>query len=83
MRTCRVTQAQRRSHYQVILRAIRKLIEPGEMQSAASAYTGTIRLNADKTVTRELSYLVDMAKAEALDAMGENRAATELVERYL
>lgn len=31
----------------------------------------------------QTTYLVDMAKAEALDAMGEDRAATELVARYL
>ena len=31
----------------------------------------------------QTTYLVDMARAEALDAMGENRAATELVERHL
>ncbi len=30
-----------------------------------------------------VSYLVDMAKAEALDALGENRAAVELIERHL
>jgi hypothetical protein len=28
-------------------------------------------------------YLVDMAKAEALDAMGDNEAATQIAERYL
>ncbi|MFZ2036960.1 MAG: hypothetical protein WAU62_08610 [Dehalococcoidales bacterium] len=38
---------------------------------------------ADKTVTGRVSYLVDMAKAEALDALGENRAAVELIERHL
>jgi hypothetical protein len=29
------------------------------------------------------SYLVDLAKAEALDAMGENRKAVELLERHV
>ena len=29
------------------------------------------------------TYLVDMAKAEALDFMGDNRAAVELVERHI
>ena len=38
---------------------------------------------AGKIVAERVSYLVDMAKAEALDAVGENRAATELVARYL
>jgi len=32
---------------------------------------------------QQISYLVDMAKAEALDAMGEDREDLELVERYL
>ena len=38
---------------------------------------------AGKISTERVSYLVDMAKAEALDAMGENRAPTELVLRHL
>ena len=42
-----------------------------------------LRKVADKTVTGSVSYLVDMAKAEALDALGENRAAVELMERHL
>ena len=42
-----------------------------------------LRQNADKIATEQVSYLVDMAKAEALDAMGENRAAVELIERHL
>jgi hypothetical protein len=41
------------------------------------------RQGAGKAVTQQISYLVDMAKAEALDAMGEDREALELVERYL
>ncbi len=42
-----------------------------------------LRTVADKTVTGRVSYLVDMAKAEALDALGENRAAFELIEKHL
>ena len=45
--------------------------------------TEALRRGADKIVTGRVSYLVDMAKAEALDAMGENRAAVELIERHL
>ena len=41
-----------------------------------------LRTVADKTVMGRVSYLV-MAKAEALDALGENRAAVELIERHL
>ena len=42
-----------------------------------------LRTSADTTVTARVSYLVDMAKAEALDTLGENRAAVELIERHL
>jgi hypothetical protein len=42
-----------------------------------------LRAGADKTVTGRVSYLVDMAKAETLDALGENPAAVELIERHL
>jgi predicted metal-dependent hydrolase len=38
---------------------------------------------AGKIVAERVSYLVDMAKAEALDAVGENRAAVELIQRHL
>ena len=38
---------------------------------------------ADKLAAQRVSYFVDMAKAEALDALGEHQAATELVEQYL
>ena len=42
-----------------------------------------LRQDADKIAVERVSYLVDLAKAEALDAMGDNRAAVELIERYL
>ena len=42
-----------------------------------------LRQSAGKITADRVSYLVDMAKAEALDAMGENRAAVELIERHL
>jgi hypothetical protein len=45
--------------------------------------TETLRQDADKLVTVRISYLVDMAKAKVLDALGENRAAAELIERHL
>ena len=31
----------------------------------------------------QVAYLVEMAKVEALDAMGENRKAVELLDRYV
>jgi hypothetical protein len=42
-----------------------------------------LRQSAGKIASERVSYLVDMAKAEALDAMGENRAAVELIETRL
>ena len=42
-----------------------------------------IKQGADKVAVERISYIVDMAKAEALDALGENRAAVELIERHL
>lgn len=42
-----------------------------------------IRHEASKGSPREISYLVDMAKVEALDQMGESQAAIELAERHL
>ena len=42
-----------------------------------------LRQDAVKVAVERVSYLVDMAKAEALDAMGENLAATELVAHNL
>jgi len=43
----------------------------------------SLRQDAVKVAVERVSYIIDMAKAEALDAMGENRAAVELIERYL
>ena len=42
-----------------------------------------IRQGAGKAVPQQTSYLVDMAKAEALDTMGEEQSALEILERYL
>jgi hypothetical protein len=42
-----------------------------------------IKQSTDKVAVERISYIVDIAKAEALDAMGENRAAVELIERHL
>ncbi len=42
-----------------------------------------IKQAADKVDAERVSYLVDLSKAEALDAMGDNRAAVDLVERHL
>jgi hypothetical protein len=41
------------------------------------------RQRPTKAVTQQISYLVDMAKAEALGDLGEPQAAIELVVRHL
>ena len=42
-----------------------------------------IRQGVGNAVMQQISNLVNMAKADALDAVGEHQAATELVERYI
>jgi hypothetical protein len=42
-----------------------------------------IRTNANQEVNRVMAYIVDMAKAEALDCLGEGDKGVGLVERYL
>ena len=42
-----------------------------------------LRQYANKIAGERVSYLVDLPKAEALDAMGDNRVAVVLIERYL
>ena len=37
----------------------------------------------EKPAKHDAAYLVDMAKVEALDTMGENRKAVELLERHV
>ena len=39
--------------------------------------------NAQGAVTKQVAYMVDMAKADALDLLGENRQALELVDRHV
>lgn len=42
-----------------------------------------IRRNADNVSSQQISYIVDMAKAEALDCLGEPQEAVKLAERHL
>ncbi len=37
----------------------------------------------EKPAKHEAAYLVDMAKVEALDTMGENRKAVAILERHV
>ena len=38
---------------------------------------------AEKPAAHEVAYLVDMARVEALDTMGENQKAVELLDRHI
>jgi hypothetical protein len=56
----------------------------GEIHGASLARTDIDAITgAGNAVIEKISDLVNMAKADALDAMGEHQAATELVERHL
>ena len=37
----------------------------------------------EKAAKHETAYLVDLAKVEALDTMGENRKAVDLLDRHV
>jgi hypothetical protein len=43
----------------------------------------SIRRGVNAVTTIQTAYLVDMAKAEALDQLGEKQEAIKLAERYL
>jgi hypothetical protein len=51
--------------------------------SGVSIDCEALERSTEKQTAAEVSYLVDMAKAEALDYMGDHRAAVEMVERQL
>ncbi|MFC2060455.1 hypothetical protein ACFLTZ_05135 [Chloroflexota bacterium] len=42
-----------------------------------------LRRSTGMRITQQIAYLVDMAKAEALDQLGEQQAAIKLAERYV
>ena len=42
-----------------------------------------LRDNVQGPVRDQISYMVDMAKADALDVLGESRQAFELVDRHV
>jgi hypothetical protein len=42
-----------------------------------------LRQNGINEANPQIVLMIDMAKAHALDAMGEEEAATQIVERYI
>jgi len=68
-----------------IERLQRLLIETGDGQHE---YPLTIDLmglieNVQEPTREQVAFMVDMAKADALDMLGETRQAVELVDRYV
>ena len=61
------------------------LIETGEGQRESPLYIDFARLieNVQGTAREQVAYMVDMAKADALDLLGESRQGFELVNRHV
>ncbi len=68
-----------------IERSERLLIEPGEGQNQSPLTIDLAGLveTVQGSAREQVAYLVDMAKADALDLLGETRQAFELVERHV
>ncbi len=58
-------------------RDFQKSIEPFSLD------VSTLDGLTEKPAKQDAAYLVDMAKVEALDTMGENRKAVELLDRHV
>ena len=62
------------------------LLPKGDSQKSIEPFNldvSTLDGLTEKPAKHEAAYLVDMAKVEALDTMGENRKAVELLERHV
>ena len=68
-----------------IERSERLLIEPGEGQNQSPLTIDLAGLveTVQGSAKEQVAYLVDMAKADALDLLGETRQAFELVDRHV
>ena len=68
-----------------IERSERLLMEPGEGQNQSPLTIDLAGLveTVQGSAREQVAYLVDMAKADALDLLGETRQAFELVERHV
>ena len=68
-----------------IERSERLLIEPGEGQNQSPLTIDLAGLveTVQGSAREQVAYLVDMAKADALDLLGETRQAFELVDRHV
>ena len=62
------------------------LLPEGDSQKSIEPFSlnvSTLDGLTEKPAKHETAYLVDMAKVEALDTLGENRKAVELLERHV
>ena len=57
--------------------------EDGENESPLTIDLAGLIENVQGTAKAQVAYLVDMAKADALDLLGETRQAFELVDRHV
>ena len=61
------------------------LLRKGDCQKSVEPFSldASILWLTEKPAKRDTAYLVDMAKVEALDTVGEKEKAVELLERYV
>ena len=68
------------------LELLDRAVDGSDAQGSENRHTidlSNLRGRTQGAATNQAAYLVDMAKAEALDQMGDTQAATDLVERYV
>ena len=62
------------------------LVPEGDSQKSDESFClnpSTLDKLTEKPAQHQVAYLVDIAKVEALDTMGENRKAVELLDRHV
>ncbi|MFQ6027585.1 MAG: hypothetical protein ACE5Q6_08840 [Dehalococcoidia bacterium] len=62
------------------------LLPEGDSQKSPESFcldVEALKMPAEKPAAYQVAYLVDMAKVEALDTVGENRKAVELLDRHV
>ena len=55
--------------------------EDGQDESSLTVDLAGLMENVGEAATEQIAYLVDLAKADALEILGENRQALEFVDR--
>ena len=62
------------------------ILPEGDSQKSVEPFSlnvSTLDGVTEKPAKHETAYLVDMAKVEALDTMGESRKAVEILDRHV